>query len=304
MMKVALDIVTKTLFNSDVSEAAEQVAAALETIFSYSEFYMGPVGLVISKLPLPVNRPFFDAIKLLDDILLGMIREHRATGDQGDLLSMLLNAQDEDDGGRMTDRQVRNEAITLFLAGHETTAVALTWTWYLLSQHSEIEQKLHEELDDVLGGREPGAGDYPRLDYTYRVFKEAMRLYPPAYLCGRQAIRDTKLGPYSIAKGNMVIVAPCTIQRSSKYYDNPDAFDPDRWLPERCEGLHKFAYLPFGGGLRKCVGEPFAWMEGVLVLATIAQRWRVELHPDHEVGFAPAVTLRPKGGLPVIVHRR
>ena len=304
MGKLALDIVGKTLFNTDVAHEAERVAHILETVLSMDGRFVNPFGKLIAKLPLPGNRKFYGAIAELDTILYRMIGEHRASGDQGDLLSMLLMAQDEDDGKGMTDKQVRDEVTTLFLAGHETTAIALTWTWYLLSQHPEVEAKLHEELDRVLEGRRPSAADYTNLPYTYRVFKEAMRLYPPAYMIGREAIRETEVGPYTMKKGDIVIMSQYIIQRDPKYYRDPERFDPDRWLPENCEGLPKFAYFPFGGGRRLCVGEAFAWMEGVLVIATLAQKWRFELKPGHQIGLNPNVTLRPKGGMPMIAHAR
>jgi len=304
MHKVALDIVGKTLFNTDVSDEAERVAHILETVLAMDAQFTGPMGKLLASLPLPGTRRFYAAIAELDEILYRMIREHRASGDQGDLLSMLLMAQDEDDGKGMTDKQVRDESTTLFLAGHETTAIALTWTWYLLSQYPEVEARMHEEIDRVLQGRDATAADYSQLNYTYRVFKESMRLYPPAYMIGREAIRDTSVGDVSVRKGEIVITPQYFIHRSTKYYKDPERFDPDRWLPENCEGLPKFAYFPFGGGRRLCVGEPFAWMEGVLVLATLAQKWRFELKPGHQIGLNPSVTLRPKGGMPMIAHAR
>lgn len=304
MGKLALDIVGKTLFNTNVSHEAERVAHILETVLAMDGRFISPLGPLISKLPLPGNRRFYGAIAELDQILYRMIREHRATGDQGDLLSMLLMAADEEDGGRMTDKQVRDEATTLFLAGHETTAIALTWTWYLLSQHPEVEARMHEELDRVLAGRRPTAGDYPALSYTYRVFKESMRLYPPAYMIGREAIRPVQLGPLALKKGDIVIMSQYVTHRSPAFYKDPERFDPDRWLAENSECLPRFAYFPFGGGRRLCVGESFAWMEGVLVLATIARHWRFTLKPGHKIGLNPNVTLRPLGGMPMTAHRR
>jgi len=303
MNKLALDIVGKTLFNTDVTDVAERVAHILDTLLSMESRYTNLLGHVIAKLPLPGNKVFFDTIADLDEILYGMIREHRESGDQGDLMSMLLMAQDEDDGTGMTDRQVRDEVSTLFLAGHETTAIALTWTWYLLSQNPDVEARLHEELDRVLDGRAPSASDYPQLDYTYRVFKEAMRLYPPAYIIGREAVRDTHLGPHPVRKGDMVIMAQYTMQRDPRFYPEPERFDPDRWLPERGAGIPKFAYFPFGGGNRLCVGEPFAWMEGVLVIATLAQRWKLRPEPGFAPRLHPNVTLRPDR-MPMTVHAR
>ena len=188
---------------------------------------------------------------------------------------MLLQVRYEDGTG-MSDQQLRDECITLFLAGHETTAIAMSWTWYVLSQHPEVEARLHEELDRVLAGRDATAADVEQLDYTRRVLTESMRLFPPAFGFGRQAIRDTRLGPYEVRKGTVVVVSSILMQNREALYTDAPRFDPDRWLPERCGDLHKFAYFPFGGGVRKCIGEGFAWMEGILLLATLA----------HEIGRA------------------
>jgi len=306
MMAVTLWVIGKTMFNTDVQEDATKVAHALNTFFKYNEIYAVPsVGRFFESLPLKASRESRKAIETLNDVVYRIIREHRNSGtDAGDLLSMLLLAQDEDDGSRMTDKQVRDEALTLFLAGHETTAVALTWTWYLLSGHPEVEAKLHEEVDRVLQGRDATVEDVPQLAYTRRVFSEAMRLYPPAYGFGREALEDTSIGGQRIRKGDTIVVSPYITHRHPKYFPDPERFDPDRWLPERAEGLHKFAYFPFGGGVRKCIGEPFAWMEGVLLLATLAQRWAPRLVPGHPVLLDPKITLRPKHGVQMTLHRR
>lgn len=303
MMRLALAIVGETLFSSETDADAERVAEALDTIFSMEARYAHPYADFVSKLPLPGNALFQKAIGEIDKILYRMIAEHRASGDRGDLLSMLLAAVDED-GAPMPDKQIRDEAITLFLAGHETTAVALTWTFYLLSQNPDVEARLHEELDTVLGDNDPSPEDYSKLDYTYRVFKEAMRLYPPAYVMGREPVEDTQVGVYHIPKKSMILLSPYLVQRDPRNFPDPERFDPDRWLPENCSGLHKFAYFPFGGGKRLCVGEPFAWMEGVLVVATLARQWKFRVDPTHPIGFTPAVTLRPKNGMPGTIHKR
>lgn len=303
MMRLALEIVGETLFSSEVGGEAERVAHALETIFSFEQRFAQPLGALAAKLPLPGNKRFYNAIAELDAILYRMIHEHREAGDQGDLLSMLLAAQD-DEGGRMSDQQLRDEALTLFLAGHETTAIALTWTWYLLAEHPEIEARFHQELDEVLGGKPPTPEDYAKLDYTYRVFKESMRLYPPAYMIGRQAIASTTLGGHAIKKGALVIMSPYITQRDARYFPDPLRFDPDRWLPENNADRHKFAYFPFGGGKRLCIGESFAWMEGVLVLATLGQHWRFRHDLQGTPALNPGVTLRPAAGMPGTVYRR
>jgi len=304
MMRLTLNIVGRALFGADVSNDVDRVGRAMDALLKMDYIFLNPFAKFIAGLPIPVNRTREAMIAELDDVLYRMIAQHRERGDSGDLLSMLLAARDEDDGTGMTDKQVRDEAITLFLAGHETTEIALTWTWYLLSQNPEVEFRMHEEIDRVLEGRDPSAADYNNLSYTYRVFKEAMRLFPPAYMIGREAVRDTEVGPYYLCKGEIMVMSQYLIHRSPKYYTDPERFDPDRWLPENCEGLPKFAYFPFGGGLRKCIGEPFAWMEGILLLATFAQRWTMRLAPDAKVGIDPKITLRPRHGLKVVLHKR
>jgi cytochrome P450 len=241
----------------------------------------------------------------LDKIIYGMINERRASGrDHGDLLSMLLTAQDEDDGGVMTDSQVRDEAMTIFLAGHETTANALTWTWYLLSGAPDVASKLHDEVDRVLQGRLPTMADIGSLPYVERVVTESMRLYPPAWLIGRRAIADYPIGPYVAAARSILVMSPYIMQRDARYYAAPERFDPDRWTPEFKASLPKFAYFPFGGGPRQCIGESFAWMELILLVATIAQKWDLRLVPGHPVELQPLITLRAKHGMRMTVTKR
>jgi cytochrome P450 len=225
-----------------------------------------------------------------------MIADHRADGvDRGDLLSMLLASRDEEsDHSGMTDEQLRDEVLTIFLAGYETVANALTWTWYLLSQNPEAEANLHAEIDKVLGGRPPSLDDLPGLRYTEMVLAESMRLYPPAWAMGRQSTADVELGPYRFPAGSYFFFSQYIIQRSPEYFPDPLRFDPDRFLPENKAGRPRFAYFPFGAGGRQCIGEAFAWMEGVLMLATIAQKWRLRFVPGQRVEVQPKITLRPK----------
>jgi cytochrome P450 len=204
----------------------------------------------------------------------------------------------------MTDQQVRDEAMTIFLAGHETTANALSWTWCLVSQTPEVEAHLHEELDRVLGGRLPTVADIPQLQYVDKVVTESMRLYPPAWIIGRRALEDYPIDGYVVPKRALVLVSPYVIQRDSRWYPHPDRFRPDRWTADFKASLPPFAYLPFGGGSRRCIGDSFAWMELALVLATIAQQWRLKLVPGHPIAPQPVVTLRLKHGLKMTVHRR
>ncbi|HEX8117997.1 MAG TPA: cytochrome P450, partial [Pyrinomonadaceae bacterium] len=306
MMHLALTIVGRTLFGTETEAEAEEVRAALSaSMASFGQFMM-PFAELLSRLPLPANRRFERSRARLDRIIYRIIDERRASGeDRGDLLSMLLRAQDEEGGGGgMSDEQLRDEAMTIFLAGHETTANALAWTWYLLAQNPSAEAKLHEELDGVLRGRPPAAEDLPRLRYTEMVVSESMRLYPPAWILGRRALEDYEVGGYLIPKGSLVILSPYVMQRDARFFPDPERFDPERWTAEAKAARPQFAYFPFGGGPRRCIGEGFAWMEGVLVVATLARRWRLRLAPGQRVGPQPGVTLRPRGRLPMTPERR
>jgi cytochrome P450 len=269
---------------------------------------MLPFADLLEHLPVPKLRRARVARAQLDAIIYGMIAERRRSGrDHGDLLSMLLSAQDEEAegaAGRMSDVQVRDEAMTIFLAGHETTANALTWTWYLLSTAPAVEARLHEEVDRALQGRLPRVGDIASLPYVERVVTESMRLYPPAWLIGRRAIADDQLGAYVVPARTILVMSPFVTQRDGRFYKDPERFDPDRWTPEFRATLPKFAYFPFGGGPRQCIGESFAWMELILLVATIAQQWRLQLVPGHPVVPEPLVTLRTKHGMRMTVHRR
>jgi cytochrome P450 len=256
-------------------------------------------------IPTPTNLRLKRAVRQLDAIVYGFIKERRASGgDRGDLLSMLLQAQDADDGTRMTDKQVRDEAMTLFLAGHETTANALSWTWYLLSQHPEVEAKLAAELEAVLGGRSPTVADLPRLRYTEMVVLESMRIFPPVYAFGREAIRECTLGGYRVRRGTTVIMSQWVMHRDPRYFDNPEQFLPERWADGLAKRLPKFAYLPFGGGPRICIGNSFAMMEAILILATMLSKFRFTVLPDHPVIPRPTVTLRPEHGIKGVLTKR
>jgi cytochrome P450 len=228
-----------------------------------------------------------------------MIDERRAsTGDRGDLLSMLLLATDtEGDGSGMDDVQLRDEALTIFLAGHETTANALTWTWYLLSQHPEVEARLHAEVDGALKGRAPTFEDMAALPYTRMVFAESMRLYPPAWGIGRRALEPFEARGYVIPKRGVVLMCPYIVQRDARFFPDPERFDPERWTTEASASRPKFSYFPFGGGNRVCIGEQFAWMEGVLLIAALSQKWRMSLDPGQRVEVQPLITLRPRYGM-------
>jgi cytochrome P450 len=222
--------------------------------------------------------------------------------DHGDLLSMLIAATDDTPGSQMTDAQIRDEAMTLLLAGHETTANALTWTFYLLGRNPEAERALHEEVERVLGGRAASFADLPHLAYTRRVVTESMRLYPPAWMIGRRAIDEYVLGDYLVPPRGIIFMSPFVLHRDARFFPDPGRFDPARWTPEFESALPRFAYFPFGGGARQCIGEQFAWMEAVLVLATVAQAWRLELVPGQRVTPQPLITLRARHGVRVTVR--
>jgi cytochrome P450 len=305
MMRLTLAVVGKTLFSADVENEAGEIGEALTTVLHMFNLLMMPFSEYLEKLPLPSIRRFEKARARLDRTIYGLIAERRESGeDKGDLLSMMLLARDEDGSGGMSDQQVRDEALTLFLAGHETTAQALTWTSYLLSQNPECERRLHQEVDQVLLGRPPAFDDLPRLQYTEMVLAESMRLYPPAWAIGRKAIAEFELGGFTIPRGAILILAPYVTHRDPRFFPEPERFDPERWRPEARDARPKFSYFPFGGGARLCIGERFAWMEGTLVLAAIAQQWRLRLLPGHRVEPQPLITLRTKYGMKMQVEPR
>lgn len=299
MTRLTLAIIGKTMFGADVDGDVETVTKSLEDIFAMITRINNPVaGVVKSVLPLPSNLRFLRARARLDRIVYRMIRARRNAGDTGDLLGMLLEARDaEGDGSGMTDKQVRDEALVLFLAGHETTANALTWTFYLLSRHPEAAERLHAELDAALGGRAPRLEDFERLHYLRMVAEESMRLYPPAYAIDRELLEPLEVGGYTIPAGKTCFVSPWVLHHDPRFYPDPYAFNPERWTPEEKAKRPKYAYLPFGAGPRICIGEQFAWTETIATLAILCQRWRPELVPGHPVEAQPLITLRPRYGM-------
>jgi cytochrome P450 len=297
MMAVTLQIVAKTLFGAEVEQDAAAVGHAFDLVVREIAVRVRRPLRIPDFVPTPGNRRFLAGIRKLDEIVYEMIRVRRASNRQGDdLLSLLLHAQDVD-GSRMTDAQLRDEAVTLFLAGHETTAIALSWTLYLLSQHPEVQGRLADEVRAVLGGRRPTLADLPRLAYAEQVVKESMRLYPPVYGVGREAVRDSEIRGYAVPKGTTVFISQWVIHRDPRFYPEPLVFRPERWAGEAARSLPKFAYLPFGGGPRLCIGNTFAMMEAVLILVTLIGRFRFELEPGQNVVPFPAITLRPRGGI-------
>jgi cytochrome P450 len=306
MLVVTAAIITKTMFSSDIEEDVRIVGQAIDALLTHTKRYVIPaLGNVLDRLPLKSTRLIRESLVRLDTVIYRFIHEHRAAGEKmDDLLSMLVAAR-YDDGTAMTDQQLRDESMTLFLAGHETTATALSWTFYLLSQHPEIADKLRAEVDSVLEhGRAPTVEDFPRLDYTRRVLTESMRLYPPVPGADRQAIAPNEVLGININIGDIVLVSPLVTHHDPRWYPEPERFDPDRWLPERAEAVPKFAYFPFGGGPRKCIGERFAWIEIVLMLATFSRDWSFELALDAQIRAKLNITLRPAHGIRMIARQR
>ena len=305
MMRLTLAIAGKTLFDADVEHEAAEIGEALTTSLKAFNLAMLPGSQFLMKLPLPSVRRFKQARERLDATIYRMIADRRASGgDRGDLLSMLMAATDtEGDGSGMTDEQLRDECMTIFLAGHETTANALTWTWYLLSQHPEAEAKMHAEVD-ALAGRVPTFDDMPALAYTRMVLAESMRLFPPAYALGRRALDSYDVGGYRLPPRTVIFMSQFLVHRDPRWWPEPEQFRPERFAPDATESRPKFAYFPFGAGTRVCIGEQFAWMEGVLCLATIAQQWRFRLDPTQVVALEPIITLRPRHGMRMQFERR
>ncbi len=305
MMRLTLEIVAKTLFDAEMGGETAEVSAAMETLMhSFVASTASPV-IIPRWIPTPMKVRVARTVRRLEQILYGIIAERRRSGeDRGDLLSMLLRVEDEESGRRMSDRQLRDECMTLFLAGHETTANTLAWAWFLLSGHHEVEARLHDELASVLDGRPPTLAELPRLTYTENIVNETLRLYPPGWMLGREAIEPLELGGYRIAKGTTVFMTACVIHRDSRWFDDPAAFRPERWADGLIQRIPRYAYFPFGGGPRICVGNSFALMEATLVLATIAQKYRLSLAPDAVVTPLPSMTLRPARGVKMNMTRR
>jgi cytochrome P450 len=299
MMRLTLDIVAETLFGANVGDQADDVGEAIQGVL---DKVSDPLGFLLPRLqdlPTPRKRRFDRAVTRLDAIIYGVIEERRkaGAGPAVDLLSMLLNAQDEDDGSRMSDKQLRDECLTLFLAGHETTAINLSWTWLLLSRHPRVKEKLLAELDGVLADRPATFADVAALRYTGHVVTESLRLYPPAWSIGREAREDVDVGGYRVRRGGQVWFCPWSIQRDPRWFDAPDSFSPERWEGDLAKRLPRFAYFPFGGGPRFCIGQAFAQLEAVLLLATLARAFDVDVLPKPAPTPETSVTLRPRHGL-------
>lgn len=301
MMRLTLEIVTRTLFSAGAGDAeAEKVGRALhDAQESVMKRMRQPIKFP-DRVPTPANRQLGRAVRVMDSIIYEIIRERRESGEHpGDLLDLLLQVRDEDDGTGMSDKQLRDEALTVYLAGHETTALALTYVFYLLARNPEADRKLTEELDSVLSGRPPEPADRARLPYAEAVLTEAMRLYPPVWAVARNAIEDYELGGHRIPAKGTVITTQWAMHHDPRYFDNPEKFRPERWANDFAKTLPKYAYFPFGGGPRVCIGNTFALMEGILLLAAIRQRFQLRLVSDAPLELLPAITLRPKHGVMV-----
>jgi cytochrome P450 len=298
--RLTLQIAGLTLFGVDLSAEASRVGSALRVAFEHLNHRMMYPWALPEVIPTRRNRRFLRARRLLNEVVYDIIRERRRqSADTGDLLSMLLLARDEETGEGMSDEQLRDEVLTILIAGHETGAAALAWAWYLLARHADVERKLGEELARVLGGRTPKASDLPALAYTKMFFDEVLRLYPPAWGLPREAMDDDDIGGYRIPARTPVVVSQYVTHRHPEFWDDPERFDPERFTPERVAARPKFAYFPFGGGSRQCIGNSFALMEAQLVLATVAQHFRPRLAEGQTVEEDPTFTLRPRGGVRV-----
>ena len=303
MAQLTLRIVGETLLSTNVSREVDRIGQALTVSLHAANRSITRVVEIPQWVPTPANRRLRHALTTLDSIVYQMIATRRRSGEvAGDLLSMLMAARDEETGAGMSDRQLRDEVMTIFLAGHETTAIALGWTWYLLSRHPTAAQRLRDELAAVLAGRVPRLDDLPRLVYTDQVIKESMRLFPPAWIISRCAIGTDHIGGYDIPAGTIIFTSPYVTHRLTRLWDNPWAFNPERFGSTQVKELPPFAYFPFGGGPRQCIGNTFAMMEMALVIATLAQRYRFDLTPDEHRGVFPTITLRPSAPIRMVRH--
>ena len=313
LSELTLRIVVKTLFGTELADEVRRIGAAFALGNRYiSKRANQPPRMrnLFHRLPLPFSVRFKQARADLDEIIYGIIAERRDAADTGDdLLSLLLEArfaEDDSDtvGAGLTDAQVRDETVTMFAAGHETTAVSLIWTWYLLATHPGHQARFQAELDEVIGDRTPTLADLPNLNFMDQVMSEALRIYPPIWFWGRMAFQPFELGGWHIPAGAFLLAPQLIAQRDGRWFDGPLEFRPERWTPEFRAGLPQFAYFPFGGGPRRCIGDGFAMMEAKLILATIGQRWTMHHDPKHKADVLPLISLRPKGGMPMYLERR
>jgi cytochrome P450 len=304
MERLTLRIAARTLFGADVGPEGYEVHQILDFLQQNFLYRFNHLFHIPAWIPTPNNLRVKRSIRRLDEIVYRFIAQRRQdSSDRNDLLSLLLRARDEQ-GQAMSDQQLRDEAMTLFLAGHETTALTLTWTWYLLASHPHVEERLYAEVREVLDGRTPTVEDVPRLRYTEHVILESMRLIPAIYTIGREALHDLELGGFRVPRGTTLLMPQWVVHRDPRFWDDPETFRPERWAEPRMKNQPHFAYFPFGGGPRVCVGNNFALLETALILPVIAQRFHFTLIPDHPVVPHPSFTLRPRDGLPAIITPR
>jgi cytochrome P450 len=305
MSLLTLEIAARALFGTDLGEDRQRFREAVEGGMAYADHLVNHFATPPLSWPTPANRRARRAIAALDEIVWKVIEQRRRDPqDRGDLLSMLLAARDAETHQSMDDRQLRDECVTFIVAGHETTANALAWAWHLLASHPEAERRLFEEASLTLGGRAPGARDLAALDYARMIFEEAMRLYPPVWAIPRQSHQDDEVGGHRVPAGSVVTLSPFVTHRHPDFWEHPEAFDPERFAPERSADRPAFAYFPFGGGPRRCVGMQFAMMEAQIVLAMIAQRFRLHRVPGHRVEPHPIMTLKPRNGVRMTLQPR
>ncbi len=305
MMKLTLDVITRTMFSTSFLHEADHLAPALTTLIRYAfQSFHNPLRVPL-WVPTPANRAFREAKASVDGLIYGLIRERRQSAmRRNDLLDRLLHAVDQDTGVGLTDEQLRDELLTIATAGHETTANALSWTWYLLARHSTVRERFHQELSNVLGNRTPDLDSLPRLPYTRAVFEEALRLYPPAPALQRKAFVDTSVAGCPVKAGSLTIISLWNIQRYPAVWVEPNAFLPERFIDDASTVRPRLAYMPFGAGQRTCIGNHFAMMEGSLLLALIGQRYQLDLAVEQVVEPDVAVTVKPKNGLKMMVRKR
>ena len=304
MTRLTMQIVTQALFSSQVAGEAHAIGQAVTLLLADAAYRFDVPFYPALSVPTPHNQRTRAAQRLLDQTIYSIIAERRQRVESAqDLLGMLMQARD-DKGEGMSDEQLHNEALTMFIAGHETTANALTWAWYLLAQHPHVEQRLHEELEQTLQGRPPSGADLPRLAYTRMLLEETMRLYPPAWITNRSVVEDDEICGYHIPRNSVVAISPYAMQRDPRFWEEPEVFDPQRFAPGQGEDRPNYAYFPFGGGPHQCIGKGFALMEATLVLAAVAQRYRLVLHAGQHIEPLPQITLRPRDGIQVIALPR
>jgi cytochrome P450 len=303
MQRVAVTIVGRALFHTDVGDQIDDIGRRGQVVMEYFNYRSRHLLSLPVAVPTRRNRRVLQAVRESDEVVYQIIHDRRQSDtDRGDLLSMLLAARDEETGEGLSDKELRDEVQTFLGAGNETTAVTLAWAWYLLSRHPEVDRQLRAELSTVLGDRVPTFADLPQLQYTRMIIDETLRLYPPAWAMLRSTIGEDEIGGYHIPAKALVILSPYVTQRRTDFWQNPEGFDPERFTPECSASRPRYAYFPFGGGPRQCIGNEFALMEATLVLATVAQRYRLHLVPGHPVEPYPIFTLRPRQGVLMTLH--